>query len=66
MCGIYVLPNIQTLWEFIQYVGTLFLSNIDHGAERKKYCQSRVSSPLTEEKQISTNRPDELVLTAAN
>ena len=46
MCGIYVLPNIQTLWDFIQYVGALFLSNIDHGAERK-YGQSRVSSSPT-------------------
>lgn len=44
MCGIYVLPKTQTLRDFIQYVGALFLSNTDHGAERKKYGQSRISS----------------------
>lgn len=44
MCGIYVLPNIQTLWDFIQYVGALFFSNIDQGAERHKYGQSQDSS----------------------
>lgn len=45
MCGIYVLPNTQPLWDSIQYVSALFLSNIDHGAERKKYGQSWISSP---------------------
>lgn len=42
MHGIYILPDIQTMWDFIQYVGALFLSSIDHGAERSM--ASQVSS----------------------
>lgn len=54
MCGIYVLPSIQTLWNLIQYVGALLLSTIDHGAERKSMASLKL--PLLQ--QVAWGSPD--------
>lgn len=59
------------IWDFIQYVCALFLSNLTTEHKERSMASLKLpllqpEAPLTKEKQTSTNRPDELGLTTTN